>query len=130
MRISDWSSDVCSSDLMERILEAARNAGAIHAGYTLLRLPLESKDLFQEWLQAHVPNRADRVLSLMRQSRGGKLYDSAFGKRMRGEGIHAELLAARFAKASARLGLNERRWDMETRLFAPPPRAGDQLALL
>src|SRR3546814_14165363 len=98
MRISDWSSDVCSSDLMERILGAARAAGAVHAGYTLLRLPLEIKDLFQEWLRAHVPNRADRVLSLMRQSRGGKLYDSAFGKRMRGEGITAELLAARFAK--------------------------------
>src|SRR3546814_14865147 len=127
MRISDWSSDVCSSDLMERILGAARAAGAVHAGYTLLRLPLEIKDLFQEWLRAHVPNRADRVLSLMRQSRGGKLYDSAFGKRMRGEGIHAELLAERFTRASARLGLNERRWDRERGTFLPPPRVGGSM---
>jgi DNA repair photolyase len=114
---------------LERILAAARDAGAVNAGYVLLRLPLEIKDLFEEWLHAHAPDRAARVLSLMRQSRGGKIYDATFGKRMRGEGVLAQLLQARFHRACARLGLNERRWDLDTSRFAPPPKAGDQLAL-
>ncbi|HET8726774.1 MAG TPA: PA0069 family radical SAM protein [Alphaproteobacteria bacterium] len=115
---------------LECILEAARDAGAIHAGYTLLRLPLEIKSLFEEWLRAHAPHRAGRVLNLIRESREGRLYDPAWGKRMRGQGVHADLLAARFARATARLGLNERRWELAAGHFAPPPRAGDQLSLL
>jgi len=114
---------------LEAILEAAAQAGAGTANTILLRLPLEIADLFREWLEAHVPDRAARVLSLMRQSRGGALYRSAFGERMRGTGPHADMLARRLALARRRLGLDRRRWDLRTDLFRPPPRPGDQLAL-
>ncbi|MGH6959780.1 MAG: PA0069 family radical SAM protein, partial [Dongiaceae bacterium] len=77
---------------MEQVLEAAVAAGATAASYNVLRLPLEIKDLFREWLEAHVPGRAQHVLDLIRDLRGGALYDSTFGKRMRGEGPYAELL--------------------------------------
>jgi DNA repair photolyase len=114
---------------LEAILEACRAAGAVSAGYVLLRLPHEIKDLFSEWLATHYPDRAARVLSHIRQSRGGELYDSTFGKRMRGEGPRAELLAQRFALASKRLGFQGRRVALRTDLFTPPPRTGDQLRL-
>ena len=94
---------------LERILEAAAEAGAESAGYILLRLPLEIKELFEEWLEAHFPDRKDHVLNLLRQTRGGKLYDSTWGKRLKGEGVYAELLARRFALASKRLGLGRGR---------------------
>lgn len=84
---------------LERLLEAAKEAGAQSAAYMMLRLPLEVAPLFEQWLQDHYPQRAAHVLSLIRQSRGGELYDSRFGARMRGEGVFAELLAQRFAKA-------------------------------
>ncbi|KAF1070717.1 MAG: hypothetical protein GAK45_00715 [Pseudomonas citronellolis] len=93
---------------LERILEAAAEAGARSAGYILLRLPLEIDELFQEWLQAHFPQRAEHVMSLIRQSRGGKHYDSRFGTRMRGEGVFADLLQKRFRLAARRLGLDRR----------------------
>ena len=115
---------------LEAILEAAADAGAASASYVLLRLPLEIKDLFAEWLEAHAPDRAQRVMSLVRETRGGKLYDSRFGMRMKGQGPYAELIARRFALAARRNHLAGNRFELETRLFRPPPAAGDQLSLL
>jgi DNA repair photolyase len=113
---------------LERILEAARDAGANSAGYVLLRLPLEIAELFEEWLQSHFPERAEHVMSLIRQSRGGKNYDSRFGTRMRGEGAFADLLSQRFRLARKRLGLTYRDgFNLDCSQFAPP---GQQLALL
>jgi DNA repair photolyase len=114
---------------LESILEAAAAAGAESASYILLRLPLEIADLFTEWLDTHVPNKARRVMSLIRETRGGKTYQSAFGRRMRGTGTYAELLARRFELAAARLGLNQRRHALDTGRFARPPAAGDQFDL-
>jgi DNA repair photolyase len=114
---------------MERILEAAGAAGASSAGYVLLRLPHEVKELFEGWLEAHVPERAAHVLSLVRQCRGGRLYDATFGRRMRGEGPYAELIARRFASARRRLGLVAETRSLRTDLFTPPA-AGGQLRLL
>ena len=89
---------------LEHILEAAHAAGARAAGYVLLRLPHELKQVWREWLELHVPERAAHVMSLVQQMRGGKDYDSRFGTRMRGEGPFADLIAMRFAKARKRLG--------------------------
>ena len=89
---------------LEAILEAAREHGALSAGYVLLRLPHELKEIWREWLQLHYPDRAAHVMSLVRQMRGGRDYDSAFGTRMRGQGPFADLIAARFARARRRLG--------------------------
>jgi DNA repair photolyase len=117
---------------MEAILEAAAAAGARWAGYVLLRLPHEVKDLFREWLAVHYPDRADHVMSVLRQMRGGKDYDSSFGTRMRGTGPLAELLRARFHVACRRLGLaTGRHQPPNTRLFRPPRQAhsGPQLQL-
>jgi DNA repair photolyase len=114
---------------MEAILEQGRQAGATMAGYTFLRLPLELKQLFQEWLEEHAPARADRVMSLIRQSRGGALYKAEFGRRMVGEGPYAALLQKRFHLACKKLNLNTTRWQLDTSRFAPPPRPGDQLKL-
>jgi DNA repair photolyase len=110
---------------LEAILEAARDAGARAAGYVLLRLPHELKDIWREWLRLHYPERAAHVMSLVRQMRGGKDYDSAFGKRMRGEGPFAELLAARFAKAHRRLGFG-RLPALDASRFTPPKQDGPQ----
>ena len=93
---------------LEGLLEQGAAAGATSAGYVLLRLPLEIKQLFEEWLARHMPDRAARVLSLIRQTRGGALYDSRFGQRQTGSGPYAELLARRFAVAARRLGLEKR----------------------
>ena len=108
---------------MESILEAAMDAGATRAGFTVLRLPLEIKDLFEEWLRTHRPDRAERVLSLIRQMRGGALYQAEFGLRMRGEGPIAQLLSARFSAAVKRLGLNRIRYRLDTLRFAVPESA-------
>jgi DNA repair photolyase len=89
---------------LEHILDAAHAHGARAAGYTLLRLPHELKEVWREWLQLHYPERAAHVMSLVRQMRGGKDYDSRFGIRSRGEGPFADLLEQRFRKAYARLG--------------------------
>lgn len=91
---------------LEHILEAAKNAGAPYAGYTFIRLPYEVKDLFKEWLRTHFPQRAEHVMSLIKQMRGGKEYDSTFGTRMRGEGEFADLLALRFKLACKKFHLN------------------------
>src|SRR3954452_8549089 len=90
---------------MESILERAREAGATVAGYTLLRLPLELKALFKEWLEGYAPQKAAHVLSLVAQCHGGRVYDSAWSRRMVGTGPYADLLAARFDRACRRLGL-------------------------
>lgn len=91
---------------LEHILKAAKISGANHAGYTFIRLPHEVKDLFKEWLKTHYPDRAEHVMSLIRQMRGGKEYDSTFGKRMRGEGKFADLLSIRFKLACKKFNLN------------------------
>jgi len=108
---------------MEAILDAAVDAGATRAGYVPLRLPLEIKELFEEWLKTHRPDRAERVLSLIRQMRGGKLYDAEFGSRMRGEGPLAILLSQRFAAAVKRLGLNRLGVRLDTSAFHVPESA-------
>ncbi|MGE5152416.1 MAG: PA0069 family radical SAM protein, partial [Bdellovibrio bacteriovorus] len=111
---------------LERILELAARAGATRAGSILIRLPRELAGLFEDWLRAHDPGRAERVLSLIRQCRGGRLNDADFGRRMRGAGPVAELLAQRFRLAARRLGLDpdlERpgsAWDLDGAQFRPP----------
>jgi DNA repair photolyase len=115
---------------MEAILEKAHAAGASVAGYTLLRLPLELKALFREWLQEHFPDKAAHVLSLVAQCHGGRLYESAWSKRMVGGGPYADMLAARFDRACRRLGFAPRSNDrLDSTRFRPPPQKGDQLAL-
>ncbi|MBU6421759.1 MAG: PA0069 family radical SAM protein [Gammaproteobacteria bacterium] len=114
---------------IEQILELAAEAGACCAGYVLLRLPYEVKDLFKEWLDAHLPERAAHVMSIIRQMRGGKDYQSGFGTRMRGTGEYAELIARRFALACRKFNLQHgRRTRLSTAHFRPPA-AGPQLDL-
>jgi DNA repair photolyase len=112
----------------EQILEAAQIAGATSAGYVLLRLPHEVKDLFREWLAEHYPQRAKHVMSLINQSRGGKDYQAEFGTRMVGTGVFAQLLRTRFEIARRRFGLEdaERRHELRTDLFRPPAPAASQ----
>jgi DNA repair photolyase len=114
---------------LEAILEAAAGAGAKEAGYILLRLPGELRQLFTEWLEARYPGRAARVLSLIRQTREGELYRGEFGERMRGTGPYATLLRRRFEVACRKLGLGERGAELDVTRFRPPPRTGDQLPL-
>lgn len=115
---------------MESILEAARAAGARSAGYVLLRLPHEVKQLFRQWLAEHYPDRARHVMSLINQARGGKDYDAEFGVRMRGTGPYAELLRSRFELAARRLGFDAAAstHDLNTTLFVSPA-AESQLSL-
>lgn len=114
---------------MEAILEAAADAGATAASYILLRLPLEIADLFGEWLREHYPDRAERVLSLVRQTREGALYRSDFATRMKGTGAYAELLRSRFRLAVKRLGMDRRTWDMDCSRFRVPDAPVKQLSL-
>ncbi|HEY3174319.1 MAG TPA: PA0069 family radical SAM protein [Candidatus Polarisedimenticolia bacterium] len=111
---------------MERILEAAAAAGAGTAGWILLRLPLEVKELFEAWLGEHEPLRAAHVLNLVRATREGKLNQPEFGRRMRGTGPYAELLRRRFQIACRRLGLDQEGPQLDTTRFRVPPRPGDQ----
>lgn len=104
---------------LEHILEAAHAHGARAAGYVLLRLPHELKDVWREWLSLHYPDRAAHVMSLVQQMRGGKDYDSAWGTRMRGEGPFADLIAMRFAKAYRRIGFG-RLPALDASKFVPP----------
>jgi DNA repair photolyase len=96
----------------------------------LLRLPLEIKDLFREWLEENRPDAAAHVMSLIRSMRGGKDYDAEWGKRMRGTGPYAWQIARRFEIASKRLGLDRGGWKLDCTKFKVPPRKGDQLDLL
>ena len=114
---------------LEAVLAAAARAGATSAGYIRLRLPLEVKALFIEWLEAHFPDRKGRVLALLRACRRGKLYDPAFGTRMTGEGVTAQLLARRFELACRRLNLGGNDWDLDTTQFEKPRPQGEQLVL-
>jgi len=116
---------------MENILQAARAAGATSAGYVLLRLPHELKDLFREWLAEHYPDRARHVMSLINQSRGGKDYQAEFGTRMVGTGVFAQLLRTRFSVAKRKYGFDdaESRHELRTDLFRPPVVNRAQLTL-
>lgn len=115
---------------MEAVLTAAADAGARSAGYVLLRLPLEIKDLFREWLDLEVPGRAKHVMALIRQMRGGKDYDSQWNTRMKGTGPYAQMMARRFQMAVKKLGLNQEPRSLVINNFRRPPRIGDQLSLL
>jgi DNA repair photolyase len=115
---------------LEAVLSAAADAGAKSAGYVLLRLPLEIKDLFREWLEGNVPDRAKHVMALVRQMRNGKDYDSQWHTRMRGTGPYAEMIAKRFQLTVKRHGLNQVRKPLDPAKFRRPPRAGEQLSLL
>jgi DNA repair photolyase len=110
---------------MERIMEAAARAGARHAGYVLLRLPHELRQMFEDWLHTHFPNRARHVLSLIRETRAGALSEPRFHHRMTGQGVYAELLLRRFARAARQWGLDEVREGLDcTRFAVPGPAAG------
>jgi DNA repair photolyase len=114
---------------IERILDAAALAGVKGAGYVLLRLPLEVRDLFREWLEANYPDRAAHVFKLIRDMRGGKDYDSAWGKRMKGTGPYAWMIGRRFEKACEKRGLNAEKIKLTTEHFQPPRKGAEQLNL-
>lgn len=115
---------------IEAVLEVAHEAGASEAGYVLLRLPLELKDLFREWLETDHPNRSKRVISLLRSMHGGRDYVSTFGLRQRGSGPYADQIAARFHLARRRLGLDQRHLRLRTDLFRRAVSPGGQMQLL
>jgi DNA repair photolyase len=114
---------------IERILDAAALAGVKGAGYVLLRLPLEVRDLFVEWLKSYYPDRAEHVMKLIRDMRGGKDYDSTFGRRMTGAGPYAWMISRRFETACDRLGLNKERIALSTEHFQSPRPRAEQLRL-
>lgn len=114
---------------LESLMEAAAEAGATRASYISLRMPLEVAGLFEDWLRAHYPDRAEHVLGRVRELHGGKDYDAKFGKRMKGQGIWADLMAKRFAIARRKFGLDRPLVPLRADLFRLPPRAGDQLDL-
>jgi DNA repair photolyase len=114
---------------MERILEAGKEAGVKEAGYVLLRLPLEVKDVFKEFLEREYPDRAKHVMTIIKQMRGGKEYDAKWGERMTGAGPYAWQIGRRFEMAAKRLGLNAEKRRLRTDLFVPPSLPGDQLDL-
>ena len=109
---------------MPKILEAARDAGARAAGFVVLRLPWAVAPLFEQWLEEHFPDRKDKVLNRIRDLRNGKLYDSTWGKRGRGEGIFAEQFRAIFDVTCRKLGLNERRYELSAEHFRRPTAQG------
>ena len=115
---------------IEAVLEACREAGASAAGYTLLRLPWEVKDLFREWLAEHFPDRAAHVMSIVRSMRGERDNDPSFGTRMHATGPVAQIIRQRFQLASRRLGFpQDRQFSLPTNLFRPPIRTHPQLSL-
>lgn len=113
-----------NDDAMEHILQESKAAGAHYASYTVIRLPWEVKTLFEDWLNAHYPDRAQRVLHRIEDLRNGRRNDPNFGSRMRGTGIWADLLRQRFAVATRKLGLNRHRLALDTDRFQPPLAAG------
>jgi len=114
---------------IERILDTAAAIGVKGAGYVLLRLPLEVRDLFREWLMANFPDRYRHVFKLIRDMRGGKDYDASFGKRMTGSGPIAWMIGRRFEAACEKLGLNAGKSKLATEHFVPPHRPAQQLSL-
>jgi DNA repair photolyase len=105
---------------MEKIVEAASRAGARHAAYVLLRLPHELRQMFEDWLAVHFPDRAKHVLSLVRETRGGALSDARFHHRFSGQGVYADLLLRRFTRAVKQWGLDEAREGLDCSKFAVP----------
>ena len=114
---------------IERILDAASLAGVKGAGYVLLRLPLEVRDLFREWLRENFPDREKHVFKLIRDMRGGKDYDSTWGQRMTGAGPYAWMIGRRFEAACEKLGLNAEKVPLTTEHFQPPVKGKEQLSL-
>ena len=114
---------------LERIMQAARDAGATAASMIPLRLPLEVAPLFRDWLDRHHPGKATHVMARVQAMRGGRDNDPRFGNRMRGEGPEADLLHQRFRLARKRLGLERVLTPLDCSRFARPPQAGDQLSL-
>ncbi len=114
---------------IERILDCAAAAGVKEAGYVLLRLPLEVRDLFREWLAANYPHREEHVFKLIRDMRGGKDYDAKWGERMKGSGPYAWMIGRRFEMACEKFGLNERKLALSTANFRAPKRESAQLSL-
>ncbi|MEC7764024.1 MAG: PA0069 family radical SAM protein [Pseudomonadota bacterium] len=118
-----------SDSEMERIMEAGADAGAQAASWIMLRLPREVAELFQDWVNEHYPDRANRIFGHLRDMHDGKLYVADWGRRMRGEGPYAEMLEMRFRVALKRLGLAKSLPALRTDLFRVPPKPGDQLDL-
>jgi DNA repair photolyase len=114
---------------IERLLDAGAAAGATEAGFVMLRMPLEIKDLFREWLREHFPDKEKHVISLIRDIHGGKDYDSTWGTRMRGTGPYAWSIARRFELACKKLGLNKRSMPLTTSRFKRPTLSGSQMDL-
>lgn len=114
---------------MEAVLQAAVDAGARYAGYVMLRLPHEIKDLFKEWLEIHAPLKAKHVMNMIRDIRGGKEYDSAFSTRMRGTGVYADMIHQRFHRSCQQLGINKSYHQLDINQFSPPLPDKGQLAL-
>jgi len=114
---------------IEAILQAAKDAGAVAASWIMLRLPHEVSPLFRDWLAEQYPDRAAKVMNRVRDAHGGRDYDPEWGKRMRGEGVYAKMIARRFQVAASRLGLDRELPALRTDLFRVPPRPGDQLSL-
>lgn len=112
------------NDDMEQVLEAAWEAGARSAFYTVIRLPWEVAPIFKEWLELHYPQRAGRIMARIQEMRGGKDYDSDFASRMKGYGLWADLIKQRFEKCCNRLGFNRRRVELDMSRFRPPGAAG------
>ena len=115
---------------IETILAAARDHGASEAGYVMLRLPLEIKDLFREWLATDFPDRAKRVIKLVQSLHGGRDYSAEFGLRQRGRGPYAEQIAARFRLALKRNALNREKLALRSDLFVRPTPPGGQMDLI
>jgi DNA repair photolyase len=109
------------------ILKASRAAGAISAGFTIVRLPYANAPLFEKWLETHFPDRKEKVLNRIKAMRGGKMYDAQWGKRMRGEGIFAEQIAQMFEVARRKAGFKDERGELSTEHFRRP--GGSQLSL-
>lgn len=114
---------------VEAILAAAKEAGAFGASWIMLRLPREVSPLFRQWLAERFPDRAEKIMGRVRELHGGRDYDPQWGRRMRGQGIWADLMSQRFQAAVTRLGLDVHLPPLRCDLFAPPPQTGDQLAL-
>jgi len=114
---------------MEAVLTAAQGAGAVGASWVLLRLPREVAPIFVDWVYAAFPGRAAKIMARVREAHGGRDYDPDWGKRLRGEGPHAELLHQRFKLTCKRLGLARKMPPLATDHFRVPPKPGDQMSL-
>lgn len=115
---------------IETVMKAAHDAGAVAASWILLRLPREVEPLFRDWLDRHMPDRKAKILARLTELHDGQTYDAGFGRRMRGQGIWADLISRRFHLARDRLGMSGRQASLRVDLFRVPPAPGDQLSLL